>query len=79
MDNTAFSRAEAWAAMPSPRPVKPRCSVVQRGCCSHVHSNGKAVALRTIGKCFNQRGGVSFSAGTAIENDHFLRYGVFPP
>lgn len=28
MDNTAFSRAEAWAAMPSPRPVKPRCSVV---------------------------------------------------
>ena len=36
-------------------------------------------ALRAIGKRFNQRGGISFSAGTAIENDNFLRHGVFPP
>jgi hypothetical protein len=38
-----------------------------------------ADALRAIGKRFNQRGGVSVSAGTAIENDNFLGHGGFPP
>jgi hypothetical protein len=38
-----------------------------------------ADALRAIGKRFNQCGGVSVSAGTAIENDNFLGHGVFPP
>jgi hypothetical protein len=33
--------------------------------------------FRAVGKRFDQRGGVSFSAGTAIENDNFLGHGVF--
>ena len=35
--------------------------------------------LRAIGKRFDQCGSVSFSAGTAIENDNLLGHGVFPP
>ena len=35
--------------------------------------------LCAVGKRFDQRGGVSFFAGTAIENNDFLGHGVFPP
>jgi hypothetical protein len=35
--------------------------------------------FRTIGKRFDQYGSVSFSAGTAIENNNLFGHGVFPP
>ena len=38
-----------------------------------------AGTLRTLGERFDQRGGITISAGTTIENDNLLGQGILPP